>query len=287
MSYFAFNEMRAEPAEDVPETPVPQDPESASAPPHSLAPVQGPSPSRSRSPLNWDAASPDRVAQIAALQTIIEGMATFGNTLTTLTEAVSHLQTRSSMSPGTGSCEQEPKVNPLTEFDRSSHQKLETFIAECEILFATLPHWYHAESSKIHSAGLYLKGDPKKWFSNFFLLKPAHWPLWFLSWEDFKAELRRTWGLEDPEGAAEHDLRQLKMSDKDRVVYFASRFRAVQYRLPSWSDCNFRNSFYAALAPRIRTQFVTAGRAPPPTLDDLIAAAEGFDQAYWTDVELK
>src|ERR1700744_6265738 len=76
------------------------------------------------------------------------------------------------------------------------------------------------------------------------------------------------------------------MSNKDRVVYFASRFRAVQYRVPSWSDRNFRNSFYAALAPRIRPQFVTAGRAPPPALDDLIAATEGFDRAYWTDIEL-
>ena len=76
------------------------------------------------------------------------------------------------------------------------------------------------------------------------------------------------------------------MSDKDRVPYFTSRFRAIQYLLPPWADRNFRNTYYAALAPRIRTQFVTAGRAPPTKLDELIKAAESFDRAYWTDVEL-
>lgn len=76
------------------------------------------------------------------------------------------------------------------------------------------------------------------------------------------------------------------MSDKDHVSYFASRFRSIQYRLPDWSDRNFRNVFYASLAPRIRTQFVTAGRVPPGKLEDLIIAAEAFDRAYWTNYEL-
>ena len=70
------------------------------------------------------------------------------------------------------------------------------------------------------------------------------------------------------------------------MLYFTSRFRAIQYRLPSWSDRNFRNVYYAALAPRIRAQFVSAGKAPSPTLDGVISDAETFDRAYWANYKL-
>jgi hypothetical protein len=201
-------------------------------------------------------------------------------------DAILHVRGRDSMTPAPEPRESEPKANPPAEYDGSSRRKLEPFIAECEIMFATSPRKYRSESNKVLAAGSYLKGDPKKWFSNFFLLPPENRPLWFLSWSDFKEEIRRCWGLEDPEGAAEAELRRLNMSDKDHVSYFASKFRSIQYRLPDWSDRNFRNAFYAALAPRIRTQFVTAGRVPPGKLEDLITAAEAFDRAYWTNYEL-
>jgi hypothetical protein len=73
------------------------------------------------------------------------------------------------------------------------------------------------------------------------------------------------------------------MSDNDHVTYFASKFRLIQSRLLSWSDQNLRNAFLAALAPCIRTQFISAGRVPPNGLDALIIAAEELDRAYWTD----
>ena len=200
-------------------------------------------------------------------------------------DAIMH--TRTQLTPTTHtSKESEPKGNPPTEFDGNSRRKLETFIVENEILFATSPQRYRTENYKVLTAGSYLKGDPKKWFSNFFL-QPEHLrPVWFHSWEDFKKELRRTWGLEDPEGAAEADLKRLVMSDKDHVAYFTSKFRAIQYRLPSWSDRNFRNAYYYSLAPRVQNQFVSAGVAPPATLDELIATAELFDRAYWANQEL-
>jgi hypothetical protein len=153
----------------------------------------------------------------------------------------------------------EPKANPPTEFDGTQRRKLETYIAECEILFATSPRKYRSDSSRILAAGSYLKGDPKKWFSNFFLLPVDQRPAWFTSWKLFTAELRRCWGLEDPAGAAEAELRRINMADKDHVSYFAAKFNSIKYRLPEWSDRNFRNVFLAALAPRIRAQFVSAG----------------------------
>ena len=189
-------------------------------------------------------------------------------------------------SQGPDGRESEPKANPPAEFDGTSRKKLETFIAENEIMFATAPRKYRSEESKVLVAGSYLKGDPKRWFNNFFLLPSDQRPDWFLSWNKFRAELRNSWGLEDPEGAAETELRRLKMTDKDHVSYFTSRFRAIQYRLPSWGDQNLRNTYHAALAPRIHAQFVSAGKIPPAHLEALIYMAEELDRTYWTDFEL-
>src|SRR6201986_4449374 len=185
-------------------------------------------------------------------------------------DAIMH--TRTQLTPTTHtSKESEPKGNPPTEFDGNSRRKLETFIVENEILFATSPQRYRTENYKVLTAGSYLKGDPKKWFSNFFL-QPEHLrPVWFHSWEDFKKELRRTWGLEDPEGAAEADLKRLVMSDKDHVAYFTSKFRAIQSVLPGWSKKTFRKSFYHSLPPRFKKKFGAPGGPPPATLDELIA----------------
>ena len=172
------------------------------------------------------------------------------------------------------------------EFDGNSRGKLEIFLAENEIMFATAPRKYRSKYSKVLAAGSYLKGDPKRWFSNFFLQPEELRPTWFNSWEEFKVLLRQIWGLEDPEGAAESDLRKLTMGDKDHVSYFTSKFRAIQYRLPSWSDRTLRNAYYGALAPRVHTQFVSAGIAPPAGLSELITIAETFDRAFWANYEL-
>jgi hypothetical protein len=48
---------------------------------------------------------------------------------------------------------------------------------------------------------------------------------------------------------------------------------------------NLCNAFLAALAPCIRTQFISTGQVPPNGLDALIIAAEELDHAYWTDFE--
>jgi hypothetical protein len=203
-----------------------------------------------------------------------------------VSDAIMNVHGRRTPTPAAEPSGGEPKANPPAEFDGTNRRKLETYIAECEIMFATSPRRFRSERSKVLAAGSYLKGDPKKWFSNFFLLPADQQPAWFDSWTDFKDELRRHWGVEDPEAAAESELKALTMTDKDHVSYFASKFRSVRYRLPNWSDRNLRNSFLNALAPRIRAQFVSAGRVPPNTLDGLIAAAEELDRAYWIDREI-
>jgi hypothetical protein len=174
-------------------------------------------------------------------------------------DAILHARGCDSATPASKPHSSELKANLPAKFNGTNCQKLETYIAECEIMFATAPRKHCLEMSKILAAGLYLKGDPKKWFSNYFLLPEDQQPAWFSTWALFCNELCRYWGLEDPEATAESKVQGLIMSDKDHVTYFALKFRSIQSRLPSWSDRNLRNAFLTALAPCIHTQFISAG----------------------------
>jgi hypothetical protein len=135
-------------------------------------------------------------------------------------------------------------------------------------------------------AGSFLEGDAKTWFTDYFK-DPANIPAFMSDWTLFAIELQRNFGLEDELGAAEDDLRKLSMSDKDHATYFTARFRAIASNLVGlWDDRNLRNAYYQKLAPRLRAQFVSAGVPVPATLDPLVALAECFDRAYWSDFEL-
>ena len=83
----------------------------------------------------------------------------------------------------------------------------------------------------------------------------------------------------------ENELRKLSMKENERATMFTAKFNAIATNLPSWSDRNLRNAYYHAIAPRIRNQFVTAGRVPPDLFEPLVDAVEGFDTAYWADIE--
>ena len=89
-------------------------------------------------------------------------------------------------------------------------------------MFTTQPRQYHSDSAKVLAAELYLKGDPKRWFTNAFLQGSDLHPAWLNSSQEFKAQLHHNWGLENPEGATESNLKKLAMMDKEHVAYFTS-----------------------------------------------------------------
>jgi hypothetical protein len=135
-------------------------------------------------------------------------------------------------------------------------------------------------------AGSFLEGDAKVWFTDYFK-DPANIPAFMSDWTLFAIELQCNFGLEDELGAAEDDLCKLSMSDKDHTTYFTARFRVIASNLVGlWDDCNLRNAYYQKLTPRLRAQFVSAGVPVPATLNPLVALAEHFDCAYWSDFEL-
>ena len=179
-----------------------------------------------------------------------------------------------------------PKAKDPGMFNGRKRRYLRTWIGENEICFRTAPNLYRAEISKVMFAGSFLEGDAKTWFTDYFH-DPANIPAFMSDWTLFTIELQRNFGLEDELGAAEEDLGKLTMADKDRASYFTARFRAIMSNLGgTWDDRNLRNQYYKKLAPRLRTQFVTAGTPVPSKLEPLIFMVDRFDRAYWADYEL-
>lgn len=179
-----------------------------------------------------------------------------------------------------------PKAKDPGMFNGRKRQYLRTWIGENEICFWTAPNLYRAETSKVMFAGSFLEGDAKTWFTDYFH-DPANIPAFMSDWTLFVAELQANFGLEDELGAAEEDMRRLTMADKDHASYFTTRFRAIVVNLGgAWDDRTLRNQYYRNIAPRLRTQFVSAGSPVPGKLDALIAKVDRFDRAYWADYEM-
>jgi hypothetical protein len=119
-----------------------------------------------------------------------------------------------------------PKAKDPGMFNGKRRCYLRTWIGENEICFRTAPNLYRTEVSKVMFAGSFLEGDAKTWFTDYFR-DPANIPAFMSDWTLFTIELQRNFGLEDELGAAEEDLQNLRMQDKDHATYFTTRFRAI------------------------------------------------------------
>jgi hypothetical protein len=179
-----------------------------------------------------------------------------------------------------------PKAKDPGMFNGKRRRYLRTWIGENEICFRTAPNLYRTEVSKVMFAGSFLEGDAKTWFTDYFR-DPANVPAFMSDWTLFTIELQRNFGLEDELGAAEEDLQNLTMVDKDHATYFTARFRAIVSTLEgTWDDRNLRNVYYKKIAPRLQAQFVSSGTPVPATLEPLIAMVDRFDRAYWANHEM-
>jgi hypothetical protein len=119
------------------QTPVPQSPE--------VDPVQEPEPPALNSPNveNGQAFDPREEHFLAVMQQM-------GDTIgSSVRYAVQNARSQMPAQEPRGS---EPKANPPDEYDGKNHQKLEPFLAKCEIMFAMAPRRYSTPKSKVLAA---------------------------------------------------------------------------------------------------------------------------------------
>jgi hypothetical protein len=171
-------------------------------------------------------------------------------------------------------------------FNGKQHRYLQMWIGKNKICFCTAPNLYCTEVSKVMFAGSFLEGDAKTWFTEYFR-DPTNIPAFMSDWTLFIIELQRNFGLEDKLGAAEEDLQNLSMQDKDHATYFIARFRTIISTLDgTWDDRNLRNMYYKKITSCLQAQFISSSTPVPMTLEPLITLVDCFDHAYWANFEM-
>ena len=108
------------------------------------------------------------------------------------------------------------KVQEPDQFDGTNSRKLQVFLVQCELNFQNCPKAFHLDRAKVTFAQSYLKGIALEWFEPDLLQSDptsVFRPLWMDYYAEFVLELWMNFGLHDPVGDAEHELRNLSMKD--------------------------------------------------------------------------
>ena len=142
-----------------------------------------------------------------------------------LAEVMERLVNKTSVSPAPAPSSS-AKIRKPDVFDGSDSGKLDAFILQCTLTFRANKRAYSTGEDKVTFAISYLKGTALKHFSPG-LTQTGNPPEWIDDWELFVDELKSTFGEYDPEGTAERNLRNLRMStDKPCTEYLTVKDHA-------------------------------------------------------------
>jgi Ty3 transposon capsid-like protein len=169
----------------------------------------------------------------------------------------------------------EPKVKEPDAFTGFSREKLPTFLAQCQIVFATQPSRYSTETSKVMYAGSHLTDIAYEWFH-----PQASIPNYpnFATFKLFSQALESMFGDPDAVATAERRLRRLRMQENATISRYLIDF--ARYAAPlSWNDEVLCSQFYLGLAERIKDQIALQGK--PKTLAGMRMIAQTVDARHW------
>jgi Ty3 transposon capsid-like protein len=169
----------------------------------------------------------------------------------------------------------EPKVKDPDAFSGFSREKLPTFLAQCQIVFATQPSRYATETAKVLYAGSYLTDIAYEWFHPQATL-PGNPNL--ASFQAFSRALDSMFGDPDAVATAEDRLRRLRMSENATIARYLVDFTRYSAPLP-WNDEVLCSQFYLGLADRIKDQMSLLGK--PKTLAEMRLRAQAADARHW------
>src|SRR5258706_9924134 len=117
-----------------------------------------------------------------------------------------------------------PSSTPATRirspdiFDGSNLDNLQPFLLQCQLTFNSYPQHYASDSSKVFFTISYLKKSALEWFKIGVMESDPRLALtWHASWPEFLSEIRTHFGLSNPTGTAEIELRHLSMQYDSRI----------------------------------------------------------------------
>jgi hypothetical protein len=120
-----------------------------------------------------------------------------------------------------------------------------------------------------------------EWFEPDLLLSenPDLCPLWMDDYSEFVLELRTNFSPYDPVSDAEHQLRNLFMSDSEHMNKYMVDFNRLACQVRGYGDGALRSIFYNGLPDRIKDDISRIGK--PPTLSSLRTLAQDIDARFW------
>ena len=136
------------------------------------------------------------------------------------------------------------KVQEPDVFDGSDTRKLQPFLVQCTLNFKNCPDAFSTDSAKVTFSLSCLKGTALDWFKP--SLTSGLNPAWLDDYSDFVSELRKNFGLHDPEGKAEADLENLRMHDNQRIVKYLVDFNQLAACV-QWGKAALHQQLYHGL----------------------------------------
>src|SRR5260221_14660485 len=101
---------------------------------------------------------------------------------------------------------------------------------------------------------------------------------WRNSWMEFTKELRTHFGLANPVGSAEIELRHLTMASNARLSEYLVQFNTLASCV-GWGEQALCFQFYDGLPDQLKDHLVMLGK--PDLLHELVLVTQCYDNLHW------
>ena len=136
------------------------------------------------------------------------------------------------------------KVQEPDVFDGLDTCKLQPFLVQCTLNFRNHPDAFSTDSAKVTFALSYLKGTALNWFKP--LLTSGLNLTWLDDYSNFILELRKNFGLHNPEGEGEANLENLHMYKNQCIVKYLINFNHLTVHV-QWGEATLHQQLYHGL----------------------------------------
>ena len=136
------------------------------------------------------------------------------------------------------------KVQEPDVFDGLDICKPQPFLVQCTLNFRTHPDAFSTDSAKVTFALSYLKGTALDWLEP--LLTSGLNLAWLDDYSNFVSELRKNFGLHNPESEAKADLENLCMCKNQHIVKYLINFHCLTTHV-QWGEAALCRQLYHGL----------------------------------------
>ena len=161
-------------------------------------------------------------------------------------------------------------------FNGSDTRKLQAFLVQCQLNFNSKLQVFQTDASKVNYMISYLKGTTLDWFKPGLMSDDP--PDWISNYSEFTSELKCNFGLHNPKGDAENELKALWMKNNQQIVKYLVDFNRLTAWV-TWGDSTLQHQLYKGLPNQIKDEVSQIGK--PSTLSSMCQLIQKINVYYW------